>query len=110
MRLLVYRLIGCAAGLLAGRILFNTELSSREIILSVILMALFYTFLRPLINIVILPFNLILLGVPGLLVDALFVYWAAGRGFGYLQALFIAVIVALCYLPYKRYKYKVWEM
>lgn len=104
MKLLLNRLIGCSLGLLAGCFIFKVAMSTREIILCVALMTLFYTFLRPLINLIILPFNMLLLGAVGLFADAMLVNWAVGHNFGYFQALFIAVIIALCYLPYKRSK------
>jgi len=110
MKLLFNRLIGCTLGLLAGCFLFNTDMEIRQIIICVVLMTIFFTYLRPLINLIILPFNIFLLGILGLFADALLVYWAAGRNFGYLQALFIAVIIALCYLPYKKSKFRFWRV
>lgn len=104
MKLLFFRFVGCSLGLLAACMAFDVRLSMREIIPCVIFMTLLYTFLRPLMNLVVLPFNMITCGVVGVFADALLVKWAVGHNFGYLQALLIAVIIAVCYLPYGRYK------
>ena len=103
MKLILNRIFGCTLGLLVGSFLFNFPLTLREIILSVLIMTLFYVFLRPLVNLVILPFNMLSVGIIGLLTDALYVLWAT-RDFGYLQSLLIAVVIAVCYWPYKKYK------
>lgn len=104
MKLLLFRLAGSAIALLTGCFLFDVMLPPRGFILCVIAMALLYTFLRPLMNVVILPFNMLSFGIVGIFADALLVMWASGGSFRYLQAVLIAAIAMLCYLPYGRYK------
>lgn len=104
MKLFLFRLAGSAIALFAGCYLFDVVLSPRGFILCFIAMALLYTFLRPLMNIVILPFNMLTFGILGIFADALLVMWATGGSFGYLQALLIAAIAMLCYLPYGWHK------
>lgn len=102
----IVRLLGCWAALLVSALLFHS-MGLLEAAWGGILLTLFYTFLRPLLQAVLLPFNLLLAGVLTPLTDAWLVLWAAawsGGRLGYWQAVFTAVLILLFYLPYSRAK------
>lgn len=67
-------------------------------------LALLYLLVRPLVQTVILPLNLLLLGVFTPLTDGLLVLWACawtpGTELGYWQAVAAALLCSLFWLPY----------
>lgn len=100
MRVLIFRLVGCAVGLWMGCLLFGMSYEIRGMLIGIVLLTLLYTFLRPVISILIMPLNMFLFGALSLLIDALLVLWVSDMAFAYWQALFVAAVIAVCFIPY----------
>ena len=106
MRAFLVRLLGCWAALSVSALVFHS-FGLLGAAWGGLLLALFYTFLRPLLQAVLLPLNLLLAGALTPLTDAWLVLWAgawSGGRLTYWQAVFTALLLLLFYLPYSRAK------
>ena len=104
---LLCRWLGCFVSLLAAGYVFLGELNLWPAFWGGLLLTVFYLLLRPIMQTLILPFNLFLLGLLTPVTDALFVLWAAssfGIGLHYWHSLLTALLISLCYLPVSIYK------
>lgn len=105
-----YRLLNCLAALGVSALLFPGTIDLGGAAWGCLLLTLFYVLLRPVLQALTLPLNLFILGVATPFADALLVWWASawvpGFSVGYLQAVVIALIISLFYMPYSWYKQK----
>ncbi len=100
---LLVRAVGCVlAFLLCGWAFGGCSLEGA--LLGGAVLTLVYILVRPLLQALLLPLNLLLLGVLTPLTDALLVWWACawtpGTDMGYWQAVCAALLCALLWLPY----------
>lgn len=107
MRTLTLRFIGCLAALMITGLLFWGSVSLWGALLAALWMTFLYVFVRPLLQTILLPFNVLLLGVCTPLCDAWLVWWAGAWSFGgvsmgYGQALLVAILALIFYLPYSQ--------
>ena len=98
------RLIGCFAALMAVGYIFPETVTLMGAVWGSLLLAGFYTLLRPLSEAILLPLNLFLFGLATPFMDALFVLWAAawinGLSMGYWQAFAAALLISVAFMPY----------
>lgn len=101
----IVRLICCPAALLVSSVVFWGRGGLMPVVAGGVILALLYIFIRPLLQILLIPFNIVLAGIFTPLTDAWLVLWAgawSGAGWTYPQAVFTAVLIILFYLPYSR--------
>lgn len=94
----IEKFLCCGAAYLCGNILFRGHFSPLRLLPAAILLTVFYLFIRPVFQAVILPLNLFLLGILTPITDGLLVFWAAGLGgnpFGYWQSVILALFLSL---------------
>lgn len=107
MKLLFIRFMGCTVALVLSALLFQGS-CPLSVLWGSALLTIFYTLLRPLLQVLISPFNLFVLGLLTPLTDALLVKWAAawtpGLSFTYWQAVAAALTISLAYYPYSVWK------
>lgn len=100
----IARILSCAAGLAAGCLLLDVNVSFGAGLLCLLLLSIFYILLKPLAQVLVLPVNLFLFGLAGLFADALLVWWASawtpGLSLTYFESLLIAALNFVCFLPY----------
>lgn len=104
MKYCLARLAGGCVGLAAVRLLFHLDFGVWAWLRCGALLCLLYLLVRPLMQLVILPFDLFLFGLVSLFADALLIRWAAawtpGLSLSYPQALAAALVTGLCFWPY----------
>lgn len=102
------RFLTCFGGLAVTGLLFPGSCTLWGLLFGTLLCGVLYVLIRPLVQAVILPFNLVLAGVLTPLTDALLVQWASawvwGLRLSYWQSLFAAVVMLLLMLPYSAAK------
>ncbi len=98
------RILSLAAALAAGLLLLGVPAMFWSGLICLAWTALFYLIFKPVGQAVALPLNLILFNLPQFFVDALLVWWASawtpGLSLTYLEALLIAALATLCFLPF----------
>lgn len=108
MKGLVVRYLGCMAALACCAVVFPGSCALWAAPLGGLVAAVLYSLIRPLLQTLLLPLNLFLLGVLTPLTDALLVLWACawtpGLSLGYWQAVCAALLISLFWLPYARAK------
>ncbi len=106
MKAFLIRLSGCWGALAVFALLFPQAGTLSSVLLGGIVLAVLYALVRPLLQTVLLPFNLLLFGVFTPLTDALLVLWAwSWSGFhgpGYWAAVGCALLLSLFWAPYAR--------
>ena len=102
------RFLGCLAVLAITNFIFPNSVTPIGMLLGTIMLLLLYTFLRPLMLVLALPFNLLLLGLVTPFADALLVRWTAawvcGLTLTYWQALLVAILLSIAYWPYSLWR------
>ncbi len=98
------RLAGCLGAFLLCRLLFPGSLSLRGVLFGGLLLTVLYLLIRPVLQAVLLPLNLLFFGVFTPLADALLVLWACawapGAALSYWPAVCCALLCSLFWLPY----------
>lgn len=110
LRAIGVRLLGIVLVLaLCGRLAPGSVLAG-GLIWASLMLGLLYTFLRPLLLTLVLPFNLLLFGLLTPLADALLIRWTAawvnGLTLTYWQSVLVALALGAAYLPYSNWKQK----
>lgn len=104
MRGILARLFGCWGAFLVCWLLFPGSCTLWGVFWGGLVLTALYVAVRPIIQTLLLPLNLFLLGVFTPLTDALLVLWACawtpGTGLGWWQALAAALAVSVFWLPY----------
>ena len=99
---ILIRILSGVGGLCVGCLLFGLPLSWDMALIGGGWLFVFYLCIRPLMQLIILPLNLLALGILTLVTDALLVLWAAAwtphLQFTYGQAFLIAACIGLCRL------------
>lgn len=102
------RFFACLMALLLAAALFPEACLVSGAIWGSMLLTVFYALLRPLMQAVILPFNIFLCGLLTPITDALLVLWASawgtGLSFTYWQSVAVALLVSALYLPFSYWK------
>ena len=97
MKACLIRIAACVIGILAGNVLFDMRLTFAAGCLMTLMLVIMYIVLRPLMQLIVLPFNLFLFGLLTVASDALFVLWASAwtpeSSIAYWQAAVIAAVV-----------------
>ena len=108
MNALIVRFVGCAASLAVTGLLFPGSCSLHGVLFGGLLLTLLYTFLRPLLQLLVSPFNLFVFGLLTPLTDALLILWAAAwvknLSLHYWEAVLTALLISLAYYPYSVWK------
>lgn len=108
MRPLFARIVGLLAALLLIDLIFPDVANGTGLIWGALLLAVFYVILRPLLQVLILPLNIVMAGLLTPLSDALLVRWAAawapGLTLTFWQSLLAALLISLAYYPYVCWK------
>ena len=99
------RLVGCFAALMAANLIFpETAATIMDAAWGSLLLAAFYTALRPLSEALLLLLNLFAFGLATPFMDALYVLWAAawvkGLSINYWQAVVAALLISIMIMPY----------
>lgn len=98
------RLLSCIGGLLLAIPLFPGNISFLPALFGGMALTLLYIFLRPLLQCIALPFNLLLFGLVTPLADALLFLLAdvctAGMQLSYWQGALTSLLIGLCYAPF----------
>jgi len=104
------RFLSILLGLAIGAILLNINVTIPSGLWFAFLLTLMYVFIRPLMQVVILVFNVFVFGLLSIVTDALFVIWAAAwtpnLAFSYTQGLLLALLMSICFFPYVYFKAK----
>lgn len=102
------RVLSCCGAFAVCALLFPGTCTIWGVLAGGALLTVFYVFLRPVLQGLILPLNLFLAGLLTPLTDALLVLWACawtgGTELSYWQSVCAALLAALFYLPYTRSK------
>lgn len=108
MKVLFARLVGCVGAFALCGVLFPGACTLLGALWGGAFLTLLYALIRPLLQTLLLPLNLILFGIFTPLTDALLVLWACawtpGTSLGYWQAVCAALLVSLFWLPCARGK------
>ncbi len=98
------RIISLAAALAGGLLILGVPAMFWNGLIFLAWLSIFYLIFKPMGQAIALPFNLMLLNIPQFFVDALLVWWASawtpGIALTYLEALLIAALATVCFLPY----------
>nr|WP_122012182.1 phage holin family protein [Maliibacterium massiliense] len=102
------RVAGCALSLCAAGLLFPGISSLGGVLWGTLMLTLLYTLLRPAMQAIIAPLNLVVLGLLTPITDALFVWWTSawvgGLALSYGQSIVVALLISLCFVPYSCWK------
>ncbi len=105
---IIARLLGSWGALAVCALLFPGSCTLWGILWGGLALTALYLLIRPLIQTLLLPLNLFLLGLLTPLTDALLVLWACawtpGTELGYWQAVGAALLLSLFWLPYAKGK------
>lgn len=104
------RLLGCFGAFALCGLVFPGSCTLWGVLWGGAVLTALYLFIRPLLQTVLLPLNLILFGLFTPLTDGLLVLWACawtpGTNMGYWQAVCAALLISLFWLPYTAAKRK----
>lgn len=102
------RFAGCLFALSVAGLVFPGACTMGGVFWGSVLLTVFYVLLRPLMQVLILPFNLFTFGLLTPITDALFCLWASawvgGLSLGYLQSVAAALLISLANIPYSAWK------
>lgn len=108
MRAAFNRFVGSAAALTVTSLLFTGRFSLWAILFGSVMLTLLYILIRPLMQVIIAPFNLFLFGVLTPLADALLVLWTSawisGLSLRYWHCIVAALIISLVFCQYTAWK------
>lgn len=104
MKAFLIRLAGCWGALLVCVLLWPSCGGIASVLWGGLLLAVLYALIRPLLQTLLLPLNLLLFGIFTPLTDALLVLWAWNwsgfHGLGYWAAVGCALLLSLFWAPY----------
>lgn len=113
MRAFLIRLAGCWGALAVFGLLFPGRGSLGGVLWGGALLAVLYVVIRPLLQTVLLPLNLLLFGIFTPLTDAWLVLWAWSwsgfAGFSYWAAVGCALLISLFWAPFARSRSTQWD-
>ena len=102
------RVVGAAAALMVAGLIFPGSVSVAGALWGTVMLTVLYVLLRPLLLAVLLPLNLVGLGLATPFGDGLLVLWTSawvgGIHISYLQAVAVALMISLANLPYSNAK------